>query len=179
LEIKLCGVGGQGMGFAGRLLGEAAILAGLHAAQTTAYGVESRGGLSTSDLVIRSEPILFPEVRRPDVLLLMAEKGLKSNLRGAHAETVILYDPGTVNESWDTPGRKMPYPFLEISLREFGNREAATIIALGALVQITGVVSLGHMEEAIKKSLSPKVHSQNVKALRLGRNLVKEEAQAG
>jgi len=74
MEIKLCGVGGQGMGFAGRLLGEAAIIAGKHVAQTIAYGVESRGGLSTSDLLISNDEIFYPEVRCPDVLLIMADK---------------------------------------------------------------------------------------------------------
>jgi 2-oxoglutarate ferredoxin oxidoreductase subunit gamma len=112
LEIKLCGVGGQGMGVAGRLLGEAAMLAGLHAAQTTAYGVESRGGLSTSDVIISSDPIAFPEVRRPDALLLMSDKGLKANLRGAHEKTLIFYDPGTVNGEILAVGKKLQFQFL-------------------------------------------------------------------
>lgn len=115
MEIKLCGVGGQGMGLAGRLLGEAAILAGWHASETTAYGVESRGGTSNADVIISAEPILFPEVRRPDAILVMAEKELKSNLRGAHEKTIILYDPGTVNAAIDGPGRKIACPFLEIA----------------------------------------------------------------
>ncbi len=117
MEIKLCGVGGQGMGFGGRVLGEAAIIAGLHVAQTTAYGVESRGGLSTSDVIISEDEIYFPEVRQPDVLLIMADKGLSANLRGVHEKTLILYDPGTVNSKIDSPGILKSYPFLSIALK--------------------------------------------------------------
>lgn len=172
MEIKLCGVGGQGLGFAGRLLGEAAIIAGLHVAQTTAYGVESRGGMSTSDVVISEGSIFFPEVRHPDFLLIMAEKGLQSNLQGIHSNTVIFYDNGTVNGIPGGPGRRYSYPFLDLALQKFDSREAATIIGLGAVVQISGVVPFQVLEEAIERYLSAKVQAQNLEAIRLGRDLV-------
>lgn len=174
MEIKLCGVGGQGMGVAGRLLGEAAIIAGLHAAQTTAYGVESRGGLSTSDVVVDEGEIYFPEVRKPDALLIMASKGLKANLTGAHDGTLILYDPGTMDEEINGPGDKRPYPLLDISLKEFGSSDAATIVGLGAIVQLTGVVPFEAMIEAVKKCLPARVHQQNLDALQLGKSLVRK-----
>lgn len=173
MEIKLCGVGGQGLGLAGRLLGEAAILAGLHVVESTAYGVESRGGQSTADIIISRDPILFPEVRSPDAILLLAEKGLDSNLRGTHSGTYILYDQGTVTRQFDVPGQKLPFPFLELALKRFDSREAATIIALGSLIQLTGVVPPALMEGAVKNRLPLKVHQQNIKALRLGRSLIK------
>lgn len=171
MEVKLCGVGGQGLGFAGRLLGEAAILAGFHVAQTTSYGVESRGGTSTSDIIIQKDPILFPEVRQPDALLIMADKGLKANLRGSHHKTIILYDPGTVTEKIDCIGEKYAFYFLDIALKEFEDRETATIIALGALVQRASVLSFDDLENAVRLYLPKKMHDQNIKALRIGRDL--------
>jgi 2-oxoglutarate ferredoxin oxidoreductase subunit gamma len=171
MEIKLCGVGGQGLGFAGRLLGEAAIGMGLHVALTTAYGVESRGGHSTADVVISPDLVHFPEVRSPDALLLMAEKGLEANLRGALEKTSIIFDPGTISQKFDSPGEKRPFPFLKLALDELGNREAATLIGLGALVKLTDVVSCEALEQAVLRCLPPKVHDQNIKALRLGLNL--------
>jgi 2-oxoglutarate ferredoxin oxidoreductase subunit gamma len=171
MEIKLCGVGGQGLGLAGRLLGEAAIEAGLHAAQTTAYGVESRGGMSTSDVIISPQMILFPEVRRPDALLIMAEKGLQANLSGTHDRTLILFDSGTVSESFETSGRKHPFPFLELALKEFGNGGAATIIGLGTLAQMTEVLPLPALIEAVKRRLPPKVRNLNIEALQAGAKL--------
>lgn len=172
MEIKLCGVGGQGMGLAGRLLGETALLAGLHVAQTTAYGVESRGGLSTSDLIISADPILFPEVRRPDALLIVADKGLNSNLRGARDETIIVYDPGTVKQAIEAPGKKYSFPLLEMALRRFSNRDAATIMGLGALVRLSQVIPFEFLEKAVRICLPAKVHEQNLEALHLGKDLV-------
>lgn len=153
MEIKLCGVGGQGMGFAGRLLGEAAIIAGFHAAQTTAYGVESRGGLSTADVIISREPILFPEVRRPDVLLLLAEKGLTANLCGAHERTLILHDRDTVPQLPPTPGVIYTLPLQELALKEFHNREASTIIATGYFMTLKATFPFEALEEAARLRL--------------------------
>ncbi len=171
MEIKLCGVGGQGMGFAGRILGEAAIISGLHVAQTTAYGVESRGGLSTADVIICPEQIHFPEVRRPDALLIMADKGIESNLRGAHDKTLILHDPGTVSQAIEGPGNKKSIPFLSISLKEFGSGNAATMIGIGTLIEYTGVISLDNMMEAIRTCLPVRAHQENLDALLIGKNL--------
>ncbi|TKJ40021.1 hypothetical protein CEE37_09805 [candidate division LCP-89 bacterium B3_LCP] len=171
MEIKLCGVGGQGLGFAGRILGEAAIESGLHAAMTTSYGVESRGGMSTSDVIIDKDTIHFPEVRKPDVLLIMAEKGLKANLNGVHADTLVIFDPGTVTEEINSPGKKQPFHFLKMALKEFNNREAATIIGIGALVKITGVISQKDMVNAMKRCLPEKAHKHNLKAFQLGFDL--------
>jgi len=174
MEIKLCGVGGQGLGLAGRLLGEAAIAAGLHAAQTTAYGVESRGGLSTSDVIISADTIFYPEVRHPDVLLLMANKGLKSNLQGAIEKTLILYDPAVVNDAIECAGNKLTFPFLELALKEFNNNSAATIIGLGALVHLTNIIPFTLLEEAIRKRLPSNAHQMNLDALNLGKTLAEQ-----
>lgn len=171
MEIKLCGVGGQGMGLAGRLLGQAAMRAGLHATETTAYGVESRGGLSNADVIISPDPILFPEVRRPDLILLMASKGLKANLTGATDQTIILFDPGTVTEAVDGPGRKIACPFLEIALREFNDRDAAMIMALGTLVAATSAVPWEHLEATVEKGFPPSAWEANQKALKRGKDL--------
>ncbi len=173
MEIKLCGVGGQGMGVAGRLLGEAAIFAGLHVVQTTAYGVESRGGTSTSDVILQKESIYFPEVRRPDAILIMAEKGLEANVKNSRPDTLILYDSGTVHVEIPGPGKKHPFPFLDRALKKFSSSGAATIVGLGTLVEMTAAVPFETLEEAIKRCLPPKVQEQNLEALRMGRELAK------
>jgi 2-oxoglutarate ferredoxin oxidoreductase subunit gamma len=45
-QVVLAGEGGQGLVVAGVLLGEAALLDGKNVAQTAAYGIASRGGLT-------------------------------------------------------------------------------------------------------------------------------------
>ena len=70
-EIRICGFGGQGIILAGVVLGEAATRAGFQAVQTQSYGPESRGGAARAEVVISSEPIDYPRVTRPDVVVAL------------------------------------------------------------------------------------------------------------
>src|SRR3990172_12200125 len=74
-EVRLGGFGGQGIILAGYILGKAAALYdGKEAVFTQAYGPEARGGACSADLVISDEPIGYPMVSRPDLLVLMSQE---------------------------------------------------------------------------------------------------------
>jgi Pyruvate/2-oxoacid:ferredoxin oxidoreductase gamma subunit len=102
----------------------------------------------------------------------MAEKGLKSNLHGAHDRTIILFDPGTVKMTFDSPGRKTACSFLEMALNEFNDRDAAMIIALGAVVEATKVFPWEHLEQVVEDWSGAEAWGKNRKALERGKELV-------
>jgi indolepyruvate ferredoxin oxidoreductase beta subunit len=56
-DIKLAGVGGQGILSIATVLGEAATAAGLHLKQAEVHGMSQRGGDVQSDLRLSTEPI--------------------------------------------------------------------------------------------------------------------------
>ena len=57
LDIKLCGVGGQGILSIATIIAEAATEAGLHLKQAEVHGMSQRGGDVQSDLRLATEPI--------------------------------------------------------------------------------------------------------------------------
>ena len=57
LDIKLCGVGGQGILSIATIIAEAATEAGLHLKQAEVHGMSQRGGDVQSDLRLSTEPI--------------------------------------------------------------------------------------------------------------------------
>jgi 2-oxoglutarate ferredoxin oxidoreductase subunit gamma len=93
LEVGVAGVGGQGALLAGSIIGLAAVLDGLHAAQTVSYGAEVRGSFSLSEVVISSEPIDYPFASRLDALLLMSPRALKA-VRRLKPGGILLIDEG-------------------------------------------------------------------------------------
>lgn len=75
-EIRFTGFGGQGIILAGYITGKAAaIYANLHATLTQNYGPESRGGASSAQLIISDEPIFYPNITHPDILVAMSQEG--------------------------------------------------------------------------------------------------------
>jgi len=57
IDIKLCGVGGQGILSIATVLGEAATAAGLQIKQAEVHGMSQRGGAVESDLRLSSEAL--------------------------------------------------------------------------------------------------------------------------
>ena len=57
IDLKLCGVGGQGILTIATVLGEAATAAGLQLKQAEVHGMSQRGGDVQSDLRLSTEPI--------------------------------------------------------------------------------------------------------------------------
>ena len=57
IDIKLAGVGGQGILSIATVLGEAATAAGLQLKQAEVHGMSQRGGDVQSDLRLSTEPI--------------------------------------------------------------------------------------------------------------------------
>ncbi len=81
-ELRLAGLGGQGIILAGIIMAEAAgIYDGKFVAQTQAYGAAARGGFSRSDIVISDEEINYPKARELDMLLAMSQDAYEENLQ--------------------------------------------------------------------------------------------------
>ena len=76
-DITIAGVGGQGSILAGVILGSAAVtFDSKFATQTQAYSSELRGGFAATWVIISNEPVEFPRVTNPDILVAQAQDSI-------------------------------------------------------------------------------------------------------
>ncbi len=74
-RLVFSGSGGQGVITASIILGEAAVFhEGWNAVQTQSYGPEARGGTARADLILSPEPINFPKVAQPNILVCLTQE---------------------------------------------------------------------------------------------------------
>ena len=74
-EIRIAGFGGQGVILAAAVIGKAAaIFEGGYATMTQSFGPEARGGSSAAQVILSGEPILYPYVTHPDILVVMSQE---------------------------------------------------------------------------------------------------------
>src|ERR1035441_782243 len=74
-EIRVAGFGGQGVILAAIVIGKAAaIFEGGYATMTQAFGPEARGGSSSAQVILSTEPILYPYITQPDILVVMSQE---------------------------------------------------------------------------------------------------------
>jgi 2-oxoglutarate ferredoxin oxidoreductase subunit gamma len=165
-EIRLAGSGGQGLILAGSILAEAAgVYDGKFVCQTQSYGPEARGGASKAEVVISDAPIDYPKAIQPDVLLALNQKSLEAFSADLKPGGLLLVDADLVKEA--PAGRVLALPFTRIA-RELGRAMAANIVALGALAQLTGAVSLESLTAAVLARVPKGTEDLNRRALAAG-----------
>jgi 2-oxoglutarate ferredoxin oxidoreductase subunit gamma len=172
VEVRLAGSGGQGIGLAGLILAEAAILSGRNAAQSQAYGPESRGGASRSDVVIADGEIGFPKATRPDVLVALTREACERYRGEVRPGGLLLADRRAADAaSGPLEVRVLP---LEDAARRVGDPVAANMVALGALAVLTGLVAPAALERAVVARVGPRHRDLDLRALAAGAALARE-----
>jgi len=173
-EIRIAGFGGQGVVTVGKIVGLAAALYDRkNAVQTQSYGPESRGGACKSEVVLSDGEIHYPKVRMADVLVALSQPALDLYLKDLKSGGVLIIDPLTViKEVPRTDIKIFRVPTAEIALK-VGNKKFQNMVALGALASLTGVISRGAMENAIRDSVPPRTVGDNLEAFAKGTEYVR------
>lgn len=171
-EILIGGIGGQGVVLSGILLGTAATLFdGKQAVQTQSYSSELRGGPTRAEVIISEERVTDPKVRRPDILILLAEDAVGRYLYKIKPKGLLAIDADLVKGVKEGDYEILSIPATSLADREMGNIVVANLIILGALIKKTKLLSVEAMEKAIEMSVPKKAVGLNLKAFRRGLEL--------
>jgi 2-oxoglutarate ferredoxin oxidoreductase subunit gamma len=166
-EIRLGGSGGQGIILMGIILAEAiGIYDGRYVAQTQSYGPEARGGSSKSEVIVGDEEIDYPKAMKPDLLLAMNQKSCDEFYPDLKPEGLLIVDSTFVTQI--PTAKALQVPFTRIAREKFKREVVANIIALGALAQLSPIVSLKAIEAAVLARVPKGTEKLNRDALKAG-----------
>jgi len=166
-EVRLAGEGGQGMILAGVILAEAAaVYDDLNAVQTQSYGPEARGGASRSEVILAKGEIDYPKVMSADLLLCMSQEACDRFCEEVTDESLIVVDSNAVSRY--PTHRAVAVPITEIAQEATGRSITSSIVALGLIIGLTGVVSRDALEKAVADRVPAGTEEPNLKALAAG-----------
>lgn len=168
-QIRLCGLGGQGIVLGGTILGHAGINDGKWVAGSSSYGSEARGSACRAEVIISDEPIIFPHVTRPDILIAMSQEAYDKYIKdmGRDEETVI-YDEQMVRTEEISGLRQLGFPAGSVATKELENKLVANMVILGIVAEVTGIVSQNALLSAIEKNVPERFKALNLRAAELG-----------
>ncbi|OAT86502.1 2-oxoacid:acceptor oxidoreductase family protein [Desulfotomaculum copahuensis] len=176
--ILIAGFGGQGVLSTGQLLAYAGMLEGRHVAWIPSYGPEMRGGTANCGVTIADRPISSPVVSEPTTLIAMNRPSLEKFEPDVQPGGLILVNSSLIDIKARRTDVRVEYIKANELAEEIGNSKVANNIILGALLEITGVVSIDAVEESLRKVLPAHHHDLipvNRRALELGRELMREK----
>ena len=155
-EILSAGFGGQGIMFMGKLFAEAALAAGRHVTWMPSYGAEVRGGTAYSMTKISKNEIASPVITNPNMLIVMNKPSLLKYEDKLQEGGILISNKSLIDEK---PKRKnintTHIPMTEIAVK-LGNARCANMVAAGALVKRSKMITLGNIIDALKAALKGK-----------------------
>lgn len=175
--IYIAGHGGQGTLSTGQLLANACLKEGKFVSYVPFYGVEKRGGVSNCGVTISEHLISSPIVNEPTVLITMNSLSLERYESSVVPGGLIITNSSLVeNAVARNDVRVVPIPANE-EAEQMGDPMVANNIILGALLELTGVVSIQTVAESLKEVLPERHHGKipaNIRALERGAELVRK-----
>jgi len=172
-EIRIAGLGGQGVVLAGHIIGKAAAYNGLQVVQTQSYGAEARGSAAKSEVIISDQKIGFPVVRKSDVLVAMSQTAFDKHLKDLKEDGILIIDGDIIKETSSVKARVFKVTATKTAETELKSKMYANMVMLGSITKITNIVTQSAIEKAIRDSFSAEVGEKNIEAFRAGLSLIK------
>ena len=171
-EVRISGLGGQGVVLAGQVLGKAAVYDGKNAVQTQSYGAEARGSMAKSEVIIADSKIGYPEVRKCDILIAMSQEALDKNLKDLKKSGILLVDSTCVKKIPETTAKIFKVDATENAQKICGSKIYANMLMLGALTTATCITTEEAMKKAIEDTIAKNGTSINKQAYGEGEKLI-------
>lgn len=173
MDVIMAGFGGQGVMLIGNLLAYAAMDQGLNVTFMPVYGAEMRGGTSNCTVVVAEDEIGSPIIRRPKSTIILNRPSLEKFQPRVENGGVQVVNTSLIDkELVEKPGRIRTVEIRANDIADrLGNARLLNMVALGAYLKATGVLSLERVQESLHhvvsahyKHLLPK----NAEALKAG-----------
>jgi 2-oxoglutarate ferredoxin oxidoreductase subunit gamma len=168
-EIKFGGLGGQGVILAGMITGKAAsIFDNKEATLTQAFGPEARGSACSAQVVVSDEPILYPYVTRPHVLVTMSQDAYNRFSPGLARGGLLLIEEELVKADPVPEGARVRgVPATRIA-EELGRRMVLNIVMVGFFASVTKLINADAMRKAVSDSVPSGTTDLNLRAFDRG-----------
>ncbi len=164
-ELRIAGFGGQGVILSAHILGKAAALyQGGYATMTQNYGPEARGGAASAALIVSDEPILYPYLTNPDILVVMSQEAYTRFTPDVKEGGVLLVEEDLVRLE-NLPQHLKVYGIPATRLAEkLGKKMVLNVVILGFLCAISGVVSRESCRQSVNDSVPARFRELNLAA---------------
>ena len=176
-SLIISGFGGQGTLFSGQVLTYAAMAADKHVTWIPSYGPEMRGGTANCTVMISDHPIGSPLVMNPSIVIAMNQPSLEKYEEVIPEGGYLIANKSLITKEFTRSGINSFFiPANELA-EELGNAKTATMLMTGAMVEVTGILTLEQIKTALENNI-PERHKKtlpvNFAAIDKGAEFIRE-----
>jgi 2-oxoglutarate ferredoxin oxidoreductase subunit gamma len=168
-ELRVAGFGGQGVILSAIVLGKAAsIYQGAYATMTQNFGPEARGGACSAQLLLSNDPILYPYVTQPDILVVMSQEAYVKFGPELKEDGTLIVEQDLVRVT-NLPRSTKVYSCPATRLaEELGKRMVLNSVMVGFFTAVTHLLEPDAVRKAVADSVPSNFRDLNVKAFEKG-----------
>jgi 2-oxoglutarate ferredoxin oxidoreductase subunit gamma len=168
-EIRIAGFGGQGVVLAGMVIGNAATLHdNKFVTLTQSFGPEARGTTCSVQLIVSPEPILYPYLTQPDILVVMSQDANEKYGRDIKPGGLLLYEEDLILPAkLNSATRNYGIPATRMA-EELGRKMVLNMVMVGFVTAVAEIVTPEAARGAIKTSVPRGTESLNLSAFEKG-----------
>ncbi len=168
-EIRIAGFGGQGVILAAAVIGKAAaIFQGGYATMTQSFGPEARGGSSSAQVILSSDPILYPYVIQPDILVVMSQEACTRFTPELKPGGILITEQELVRvDRYPAGVRAFGVPATRLA-EELGRKVVLNIVMVGFFGAVTNLLDADALRKAVADSVPPAMQKLNLQAFDRG-----------
>ncbi len=170
-DIRISGMGGQGVILSGIIIGKAAaIFEDRQATLIQSFGPEARGSAVSAQLMISDDPIAYPYIKRSDILMVYSRAGFDKFVPELKEDGILIYENELVvpNETTCPNAKKFGIPAINLAEQHMGKAMALNMIMCGFFTAVTKIITPEAMRKAIADTTPSETISFNTKAFDLG-----------
>jgi len=169
VEIQIGGFGGQGVILAGMTIGRGlALYENYHVSLTQSFGPEARGSACSVQLIVSREPVLYPYLSHPDILVTLSQEAYRKFTPGLREGGMLLMDEDLVRPD-GVRGDVQLYrvPATRIA-EELGRRMVLNMVVVGFFAGVTGLLTAEAARRAVAESVPHGTQALNLAAFDKG-----------
>lgn len=169
-EIKIGGLGGQGVILAGMIIGRGvSIYDSRHATLTQSFGPEARGSACSAQVIVSDDPIEYPYVTQPDILMVLSQEACSRFAPELSPTGTLIHEADLVRPDDNLPETIHRYaiPATRIA-EELKRRMVVNIVMVGFFAAVTDLVPVEALRQSVEVSVPPGTEDLNRNAFERG-----------
>ncbi len=153
-EIKIGGFGGQGVILSGYIIGRAAsIFDNKNSTMIQSFGPEARGSACSAQIIVANEPIDYPYITSPSIMVLMSQEAYTKFSPELSSEGLLITEEELVSPiNLRKDIRHFSIPATRIA-EELGKKMVVNIVMMGFMNAVTQLITKEAMQKAVEVSV--------------------------
>ncbi|HVN57516.1 MAG TPA: 2-oxoacid:acceptor oxidoreductase family protein [Bacteroidales bacterium] len=176
-EVLIAGFGGQGVLSMGKIMAYSGLMQDMEVSWMPSYGPEMRGGTANVIVILSSERISSPIIKRFDTAIILNQQSMDKFEQAVKPGGVLIYDGNGITSH---PSRKDITIYRVDAAEEASNMKSPktfNMIVLGGYLKIKPLIKLENVVKGLKKSLPERYHKlipMNEMALTRGMEIIRK-----